>query len=162
MGLDSDGLPPRLAPSAQLEVNPRTEGRPSPLRRVDHTAVVVADLNDAINRWQALSGAQLETREVVAHQGVEIAMLILGDTKLELISPLDAVSGVSRFLQKQGESLHHVAFEVDDIAAAIEHLTLEGYQLIDSEPRRGAHGLVAFLHPRSTGGVLVELIEIVQ
>ena len=101
----------------------------------------------------------MERRETIAYQRVEIAMLALSDTRLELIRPIEGESGVARFLAKHGEALHHVAFEVEDIGRAIEELRGDGYELIDSKARPGAEGLVAFLHPRSTGGVLVELIQ---
>ena len=126
---------------------------------VDHTAIVVEDLDEALRRWEALTGAQLEIRQIVAHQRVEIAMLRLGDTRLELIRPTDSDSGVARFLAKRGEGLHHIAFRVDDIVETLGELIGAGYRVIDSQPRPGAHGLVAFLHPTSTGGVLVELIQ---
>jgi methylmalonyl-CoA/ethylmalonyl-CoA epimerase len=128
-------------------------------KRVDHTAIVVADLDEAIARWQVLTGAHLTMRESVEHQRVEIAMLALGDTSLELIRPLDTDSGVARFLAKHGESLHHVAFEVEDLSQTMGEFRRGGMQLVDPRPRKGAHGSIIFLHPRSTGGVLVELIE---
>ena len=127
-------------------------------KRVDHTAIVVSDMDEALSRWQALTGIHVETRELVSHQRVEISMLTAGDTRIELIRPTDDESGVARFLAKRGESLHHVAFEVHDIRGALASLRTAGYELIDSQPRPGAHGLIAFIHPRSTGGVLVELV----
>ena len=128
--------------------------------RLDHTAIVVGDLDAAIDGWVGLTGAHVTRRERVDTQRVEIAMLDVGGTALELITPTDSESGVARFLTKRGESLHHVAFEVRDISTALERLEAAGFALIDLTPRPGAHGLVAFIHPRSTRGVLVELIQV--
>ncbi|HEV3312132.1 MAG TPA: methylmalonyl-CoA epimerase [Chloroflexota bacterium] len=128
--------------------------------RVDHTAIVVADMDSAIARWQTMTGARISTRQLVADQRVEIAMLELGDTNIELIRPIDDTSGVARFLRTRGESLHHIGLETEDIKASILELIEQGMRFIDSEPRHGAHGLIAFLHPRSTGGVLIELIQL--
>ncbi|MCK4471771.1 MAG: methylmalonyl-CoA epimerase, partial [Anaerolineae bacterium] len=88
-----------------------------------------------------------------------IAFLPVGESEIELVEPLTAESGVARFLEKRGEGLHHICLEVDDIEAALQDLAAKGIRLIDEQPRRGAHGRVAFLHPKSTHGVLIELIE---
>jgi len=127
--------------------------------RVDHTAIVVRDLDEAIPRWQRLTGGKLAVRKVVESQAVEIAMLAIGDSQLELISPQSSDSGVARYLEKHGEALHHVGLRVADIDEAIEALISEGFAMIDPRPRQGAHGRIVFLKPRSTGGVLVELIQ---
>lgn len=129
------------------------------VKRIDHTAVAVQDLDEAIDRWRAMTGARLESRDRVPDQGVEVAMLSLGDTTVELVQPLDEGSGVSRFLAKHGESLHHIGLEVNDIERAIGEMSGSGLELIDREPRRGVHGSIAFMDPRSAGGVLLELIE---
>lgn len=131
----------------------------SSIKRLHHTAIVVSDMEDAIERWRALSGAEVETRELVRDQLVEIAMLQVDGSCLELIRPTDPETGVGRFLARRGESLHHIAFEVQEIGDVLRRLADAGYELIDSEPRSGAGGLIAFVHPRSTGGVLVELIQ---
>jgi methylmalonyl-CoA epimerase len=127
--------------------------------RVDHTAIVVADMDEAVPRWQAMVDGDVELRQPVSHQRVEIAMLRIGNTRLELVSPLDESSGVARFLERRGEGLHHIGLEVVDITDSIESAQLAGLSMIDDEPRRGVHGLIAFIHPRSTGGVLLELIQ---
>jgi methylmalonyl-CoA epimerase len=127
--------------------------------RVDHTAIVVDDLDDAILRWNNIAGTTLVKRQVVEHQRVEVAMLQLGDTQIELISPLDYDSGVARFLANRGESLHHVALQVPDIRGSIADLTAAGVAFIDLEPRPGIDGEVAFLRPSATGSILVELVE---
>lgn len=127
--------------------------------RLDHTAIAVADLGEAIPRYCRLYGLQAGPRLTVPEQQVEVSFLTAGDTQLELISPTTADSGVARFLTSRGEALHHIAFLVADIRAELDQLAAEGIRLIDREPRPGAHGLVAFLHPRGTGGVLVELVQ---
>lgn len=128
-------------------------------RRVDHTAIAVANLDEAIRRWQEISGALVEHRALVEGQRVEVAMLRVGDTRIELIRPTDGESGVARFLAKHGESLHHIGFQVNDLLSAITSMEANGFEFVDALPRPGAHGLIAFLRPRSTGGVLVELIQ---
>jgi methylmalonyl-CoA/ethylmalonyl-CoA epimerase len=95
----------------------------------------------------------------IAHDKVTIAFLTVGESKVELVQPTDDTTGVARFLASKGEGFHHVCFEVADLAAALTRFGLDGIELIDSAPRRGAEGPVAFLHPRSCHGVLVELIE---
>jgi methylmalonyl-CoA/ethylmalonyl-CoA epimerase len=130
--------------------------------RIDHTAIAVRDLDDALQRYRRFYGLEAIERLTVPDQQVEVAFLSPGDSQLELICPLDPASGIARFLDRQGEGLHHVGFLVDDLAAELERLTEEGAQLIDRQPRLGVHGLIAFVHPRSTGGVLVELIERIE
>jgi methylmalonyl-CoA epimerase len=127
--------------------------------RIDHTAIAVADMDEALARYGALWEVQTTLRTEVPEQGVEVAFLPIGDTQLELICPLDASSGVARFLDTHGESLHHIGLQVEDIRSELRRLEEQGVQLIDREPRRGVHGLIAFVHPRGTGGVLVELVE---
>jgi methylmalonyl-CoA/ethylmalonyl-CoA epimerase len=128
------------------------------LPRVDHTAIVVRDLEEALGRYGRLFGLQAVERAVVPGQGVEVAFLAMGDTQIELIEPTDAGSGVARFLESHGESLHHIGVAVDDIRAELSRLSDQGIELVDREPRQGAHGEIAFVHPRGTGGILVELV----
>jgi methylmalonyl-CoA/ethylmalonyl-CoA epimerase len=127
--------------------------------RIDHTAIVVGNLDDAIQRYRQLLGLEPSHRQQVPEQGVEVAFLDVGATQLELITPLDETSGIGRYLARNGEGLHHVAFLVEDIRHELQTLADDGFELIDREPRHGAHGLVAFVHPRSMGGILVELVE---
>jgi methylmalonyl-CoA/ethylmalonyl-CoA epimerase len=126
--------------------------------RVDHTAIAVRDLDEALARFEPLLGVTAGERVLIPDQGVVAVFLRLGDTQIELIQPVDGGSGVARFLDRRGEGLHHVAFEVDDLKAELARLEESGVELIDREPRRGSHGQVAFLHPRPTG-VLIELVE---
>ena len=135
---------------------------PEPLHRlgrVHHVAVVVGDLEAALGFFRDMLGLELEVVQEIPSDRVRIAFLPIGETKIELVSPTDDSTGVARFLAAKGEGFHHVCFEVPDLAAALTRLGIEGVELIDSAPRRGAEGPVAFLHPRSCHGVLVELIE---
>jgi methylmalonyl-CoA/ethylmalonyl-CoA epimerase len=127
--------------------------------RIDHTAIVVADMDEALPRHERLWGVTASLRSRVPEQGVEVAFLPVGDTQLELIQPMTPDSGVGRFLQRHGESLHHIGIAVGDIRAELEELARNGIEVIDSHPRHGVHGLIAFIHPRGTGGVLVELVQ---
>ena len=128
------------------------------IRRIDHTAIAVRDLTGAIDRYLALLPGAVIERLQGPDQQVEVAFLRVADTALELVQPLSESSAVARFLARRGEGLHHVAFAVRDLRAELERLDAQGFELIDREPRRGAHGLVAFVHPRSTG-ILVELVQ---
>jgi methylmalonyl-CoA epimerase len=128
---------------------------------VDHVALAVSDLNASIEHYQRVWGLTLSHREVVAEQGVEEAMFRLGDTYLQLVAPLAADTPVGRFIQRRGEGLHHIAYEVDGIEAALATAREHDLVLIDEEPRRGSRNTrVAFVHPRTNHGVLVELVEI--
>jgi methylmalonyl-CoA epimerase len=129
------------------------------LLRIDHTAIVVRDLDEAMERYGRLYGLHRAERGKVPLQPVEAAVLPIGDTRLELIQPTDTKSGVARFLEKRGEALHHIGIQVQDIRRELQQLADEGVELIDREPRRGLEGLVAFVHPKASGGVLIELVE---
>lgn len=127
---------------------------------LDHVAVAVTSIADAMPIFEALVGARGSDPERVDAQGVTVSFLGHGAGKLELIEPHSPDSGVGRFLAKRGQGVHHLAYRVADLAATLEALTARGVELIDKAPRPGAHGhRVAFLHPRSTGGVLIELVE---
>ncbi|MBM3695611.1 MAG: methylmalonyl-CoA epimerase [Actinobacteria bacterium] len=131
------------------------------LLNLDHVALAVHDLDEALARFRGLYGAAPEWREVVEEQGVEEAMLLVGGSKLQLLAPLGPDTPVGRFLARRGEGLHHLAFAVPDLDAALAHLAAEGAELIDRHPRRGGAGRrIAFVHPRSFGGTLTELVEI--
>jgi methylmalonyl-CoA/ethylmalonyl-CoA epimerase len=126
---------------------------------VHHIGIAVEDLDAAIDRYAALVGGTLEHRERVEDQGVEAASLHVGASRIELLAPLGPDTPVGKFLAKRGPGMHHVAFEVADVAAELDRLRAEGVQLIDETPRRGLFGLqVAFVHPESTGGVLAEFV----
>ena len=129
------------------------------LGRVHHVAVVVANLDAALAFYRDVLGLELETIVPVPSDRVRIAFLPIGESKVELVEPTDDTTGVARFLASRGEGFHHVCFEVDDLAETLTRLAIDGIELIDTAPRKGAEGPVAFLHPRSCHGVLVELIE---
>ena len=126
---------------------------------VHHIGIAVVDLDESIERYGALFCATVEQRETVEEQGVEAASLRVGSSRVELLRPLGPETPVGRFLTKRGPGLHHVAFEVADLAAELDRLRADGVQLIDESPRDGLYGLqVAFVHPEATGGVLAEFI----
>ncbi|MEO8229826.1 MAG: methylmalonyl-CoA epimerase [Chloroflexota bacterium] len=135
---------------------------PDPIRRlgrIHHVAVVVGDLDTSLAFYRDILGLALETVLPIPSDRVTIAFLPLGESKIELVMPTDDSTGVARFLQAKGEGFHHVCFEVEDLAESLTRLAIDGVELIDTAPRKGAEGPVAFLHPRSCHGVLVELIE---
>jgi methylmalonyl-CoA/ethylmalonyl-CoA epimerase len=128
--------------------------------RIDHVGVAVEDLDVAIALHEQAYGLALEHREVVDEQGVEAVLLDVGDGHVELLAPLGPDTAVGRFLASRGPGLHHVAYRVADIDAALADLRERGLQLIDETPRAGIRSSrVAFLHPRSTGGVLTEIVQ---
>jgi len=109
--------------------------------------------------YEGALGLELTDVVEVPEQAVRIAFLPVGDSEIELVEPLTTDSGTAKFLEKRGEGLHHICLEVDDIEAALQDLAAKGIRLIDKQPRQGAHGRVAFLHPKGAHGVLIELIE---
>jgi methylmalonyl-CoA/ethylmalonyl-CoA epimerase len=146
-------MPTRPIDRPVRRIDPRHFGR------VHHVAVVVRDLEASLGFYRDTLGLQLELVEEIAGDHVRIAFLTVGESKIELVSPTDETNGVARFLASKGEGFHHVCLEVVDLTAELTRLGIEGVELIDSAPRRGAEGPVAFIHPRSCHGVLVELIE---
>jgi methylmalonyl-CoA/ethylmalonyl-CoA epimerase len=127
-------------------------------RDLHHVGIAVADLEAAVERWCSLLGAEVEAEEDVPSQGVRAVALLTGAGRVELLSALDADTPVGRFLERRGEGMHHVAFSVDDVAAELALLRGKGATLIDEQPRQGLYGPVAFVHPETMGGVLVELV----
>ena len=128
--------------------------------RIDHIGVAVDDLDAAIELHTRAYGMELVHRETVESQGVEAVLLDVGENHVELLAPLSAETPVGRFLAKRGPGLHHVAFQVADIDAALARLRESGMRMIDEEPRVGIRrSRVAFLHPGASGGVLTELVE---
>jgi len=127
---------------------------------IHHIAVVVRDLDAALDLYRDALGLEMSERRQVPEEGVEIAFLPAGEGEIELLRPLDEESGVARFLEKRGEGLHHVCLAVDDVEAAMERLQAAGAQLLSDEPRVDAHGTrYVFVHPKSAHGVLLELYE---
>ena len=128
--------------------------------RIDHIGVAVENIDAAIELYRDSFGMELAHRETVESQGVEAVLLDVGEGHVELLAPLGSDTPVGKFMAKNGAGLHHVAYAVDNIDAALEKIAAAGLQLIDSEPRVGIRdSRVAFLHPRSTGGVLTEIVE---
>ncbi|MEO8462184.1 MAG: methylmalonyl-CoA epimerase [Chloroflexota bacterium] len=130
-----------------------------PPGRIHHVAVVVQSIEASLALYRDLLGMPVEAIMEIPSDRVRIAFLGVGESKVELVEPTDDTTGVARFLASKGEGFHHVCFEVANLAEELTRLAIDGVELIDSSPRRGAEGPVAFLHPRSCGGVLIELIE---
>jgi methylmalonyl-CoA/ethylmalonyl-CoA epimerase len=129
-------------------------------RGIHHLGVAVDNLDEALDTYTRLFGAELEHRAIVPEQGVEAAAVLVGDSRVELLAPTGADTPVGKFLAKRGPGMHHVAYEVDDVQAALSSLTNEGVELIDATPREGLFGLeVAFIHPDSVHGVLAEVVS---
>jgi methylmalonyl-CoA/ethylmalonyl-CoA epimerase len=128
--------------------------------KVDHIGIATYKLDDALAIWRDALGLQVESTEEVTEQGVRIAMLAAGESHIELLEPLSEISPVGKFLEKRGPGIHHVAIRVSDIRASLALLKEKGTKLIDETPRTGAGGcLVAFVHPASANGVLLELVQ---
>jgi methylmalonyl-CoA/ethylmalonyl-CoA epimerase len=128
--------------------------------RIDHIGVAVNDLDEAVALYSERLGMPVEHRETVAEQGVEAVLLGVGVNHVELLRPLGPDTAVGKFLERNGPGMHHVAYSTDDIEAALDAARAAGLRLIDESPRAGIRGTsVAFLHPKSTGGVLTELVQ---
>jgi methylmalonyl-CoA/ethylmalonyl-CoA epimerase len=129
-------------------------------RRIHHLGVAVRDLEEAFDTYTRLFGAELEHRETLEPQGVEAIAIKVGESRVELLGALGEDTPVGRFLARRGPGMHHVAYGVEDVHAALADLVSEGAQLIDEEPRLGLYGLqVAFVHPDSVHGVLAEVVS---
>ncbi len=131
------------------------------LVNVDHVGIAVRDLDAAIDSYRDLFGVHPLRREVVESQGVDEAMIPIGGSYVQLLAPLSDDSPVGRFLATRGEGLHHVAYAVLDLPSALEHLEQQGATLIDRNPKQGGGGhRIAFVHPKTIGGTLIELVEL--
>jgi methylmalonyl-CoA/ethylmalonyl-CoA epimerase len=130
-------------------------------RGIHHLGVAVEDLDEALSTYERLFGARLEHRETVPGQGVEAASLWIGADRVELLASLGDETPVGKFLASRGPGMHHVAYEVADVGAALDELSANGAELIDERPRRGLFGLeVAFVHPDAAQGVLAEIVSV--
>ena len=130
------------------------------MMKVDHIGIATPKLEEALGFWRDALGLAVVHTEVVEEQGVRVAMLPVGEPRVELLEPTHDESPVAKFLSKRGPGIHHVAVRVEDIRASLARLKAAGARLIDEEPRTGAGGcLIAFVHPQSSGGVLLELVE---
>lgn len=127
---------------------------------IDHIGIAVADLDESVALYRDRLGMREQHRETVEEQGVHAVLLEIGDAHVELISPIGPEGSVARFLERNGSGMHHVAYRTDDIEATLERLVASGVRMIDEEPRIGIRGSrVAFAHPKSTGGVLTEIVQ---
>lgn len=128
--------------------------------KIDHIGIATNGIDDSASVYREALGLTVGDLEDVPSQRVRVAMLPVGESRIELLEPTSAESPISKFLAKRGPGIHHIAFGVDDIRAALADLKSKGTRLIDEEPRTGSGGcLVAFIHPSSTGGVLIELVQ---
>jgi len=147
----------------ELQEGGQVSGRRAELptvTEIDHIAIAVRDIDAAIDWYRAALGARVAHRERIDQDGVEEALLSVAESFIQLLTPITAVSPVARFLERKGEGLHHVGYRVPDCAAAIEAMRSAGAQLIDERPRPGSRGTtVAFVHPRSAFGTLIELVQ---
>lgn len=130
------------------------------IKKIDHIAIVVPDIQEALAFWREALGLKLSHTEEVASQETLVAFLPSGGTEVELVEPTTETSGMARYMDKRGPGMHHICFQVEGIEQILERLKAKGIQLINEEPTIGAGGKkIAFIHPKSTGGVLVELYE---
>jgi methylmalonyl-CoA/ethylmalonyl-CoA epimerase len=130
------------------------------LTEIDHVAIAVNDLDAAVDYYRSTFGVEPAHREVVEKDGVEEVLLKVADSYVQLLTPVRDDSPVAKYLEKRGEGIHHVAYRVDDCAAALERVKREGHQVIDEVPRPGSRGTtVAFVHPKTAFGTLIELVQ---
>jgi methylmalonyl-CoA/ethylmalonyl-CoA epimerase len=129
------------------------------LKKIHHVGIVVPNLSQAMSFWCDLLGLPLVKTAVVQDQGVRAALLKAGESEIELLEPLTPENGVGKFLARRGGGLHHVCFETEDVAAELGNAKAKGIQLIDQQPRPGLAGMICFLHPKATRGVLVEYAQ---
>ncbi|WIV13068.1 methylmalonyl-CoA epimerase [Proteiniborus sp. MB09-C3] len=130
------------------------------VKKVDHIGIAVSNLDEALKFYEEVLGMKLQGIEVVEEQKVKVAFLPIGDTEIELLESTDKEGPIAKFIEKKGEGIQHIAYRVDDIEKELEEMRLKGIRLIDEKPRYGAGGAkIAFLHPKSTNGVLIELCQ---
>ncbi len=131
--------------------------------KIDHLGIATKDISEALTFWQDALGLEHVHTEVVEDQKVRVAMRPVGESKIELLEPISEDSPVTKFLEKRGGGIHHIAVEVEDIEESLKKLKNGGAALIDESPRTGAGGcLIAFVHPKSSGGVLIELVQKIE
>ena len=130
------------------------------LSRIDHVGIAVRDLDQAVRLYESRLGLKATGRERLESEGIEVAMIPLGDSRIELLSPLGPEARLNKFLQDRGEAVHHIAYATDDVTGALRRAAADGAEVLDETPRPGAHGSrIAFIHPRSVCGVLTEFVE---
>lgn len=131
-----------------------------PIDKLDHIGIAVESIEEGLKYYRDVLGMEYLSEEEVTEQNVRVAFLKLGESRIELLEPTSSVSPIAKFLEKRGVGIHHIAILVDDIEAALSNHRKAGARLIDETPRVGAHNmLIAFVHPKSTGGVLLELCQ---
>lgn len=129
-------------------------------KKIDHIGVAVKNIEDSLHIFKDILGMEYSGEEVVNEQDVKVAFLPVGESEIELLESTSPEGNIAKYIEKKGEGIHHIAFEVEDLGAILEDLQKKGVRLIDREPRYGAGGArIAFLHPKSTNGILVELCE---
>ena len=130
------------------------------IKKIHHVGIVVSNLNDALALYEKMLGVKAARIETVPEQGVKAALLPLKDGgEIELLEPIDPQSGIGKFLERKGEGIHHVTFEVDNVENEIKSMAAKGVEMIDKQSRMGLAGRIAFVHPKSTRGVLIELAQ---
>ena len=129
------------------------------IKRIDHIAIAVANLDEALKTYSTLFDLKPATIEEVPDQGVKAAIFHIGDTELELLEPIDPQGGVAKFLETKGEGIHHISMEVDDTDEELKRIEGKGARLIDKQGRKGLAGKIGFIHPKSVHGVLMELAQ---
>ena len=132
---------------------------PCVARHINHVAIAVSDIESSLAFYGKIFGVSSDDIQDIEDQGVRATLLRIGGSQLELIQPTDPDGAIARFIERRGEGLHHVCFEVDDLQGTLDRLADREIELVDREPRQGLSGTIAFLHPRSTGGVLIELVD---
>ena len=153
------GRQPKHPSNAQVSARTMTDTPVCTARDINHVAIAVSDIDRALQLYRSIFGVRAQEIEELPDQGVRAVLLRIGGSQLELIQPTDPYGGVARFIDRRGEALHHVCFEVEDLDQRLTDLREGGIELIDQTPREGLAGMIAFVHPRSTGGVLVELVD---
>jgi methylmalonyl-CoA/ethylmalonyl-CoA epimerase len=132
------------------------------LKRIHHIGVVVPNLEEGLRFWRDALGLEFKKSATIVDQGVKAALLDAGGSEIELLEPIDPEGGVGKFLARRGGGLHHVCFESDGVDADLEAARAKGIQLLDQKPRKGLAGMICFLHPKATRGVLVEYAEPIE
>ena len=132
---------------------------PCTARHINHVAIAVKDIDDTLAFYRDVFGTGETEVEDIEDQAVRAALVRIGGSQLEFIQPTDPEGGVARFIERRGEGVHHIAFEVDDLQASLDALNEHGVRTIDTAPREGLSGMIGFIHPRSTRGVLIELVD---
>jgi methylmalonyl-CoA/ethylmalonyl-CoA epimerase len=130
------------------------------IKKIEHIGIAVKDINSSNDLFKKLFGKENYKMEVVESEGVSTSFFMLGETKIELLEAKTETSAIAKFIEKKGEGIHHIAYEVDDIYEEMKRLESEGFEVLNKEPKKGADNkLIFFLHPKSTNGVLVELCQ---